>query len=121
MYSSFLHFWEAAVESYTEKGSPKEMPRTTPQRFMIGLAVLTSTDAFSERSLAARLGINRRTVHNTLLDAERAGWAVRTEAGWMSTQKGRDRAVARLSDIFQRLNENEVRALRDALERSDRG
>ncbi|MEM0947370.1 MAG: hypothetical protein AAGK37_08195 [Pseudomonadota bacterium] len=121
MYSSFLRFWEAAVESYTDHGPPPELSRTTPQRFMIGLAVLTSTDAFSERSLAHRLGINRRTVHNTLLDAERMGWAEKTDNGWVSTKLGRDRAVARLSDIFQRLNEHEVRALRDALDRSGRG
>ncbi len=121
MYSSFLHFWEAAVESYSEKAQPKELPKTTPQRFMIGLAVLTSTDGFSERSLSNRLGINRRTVHQALQDAERMGWAERKEDGWVSTQLGRDMAVARLSDIIRRLNEHEVRALRQALEQSEKG
>lgn len=120
MYSSFLHFWEAAVESLSENAPPKELPKTTPQRFMIGLAVLTSTSAFSERSLATRLGINRRTVHDALLDAEKMGWAERQEDGWVSTKLGRDRAVARLSDIIRRLNDNEVRALRKALERDEK-
>ena len=119
MYSSFLHFWEAAVESYSEKAAPDALRRTTPQRFIVGLAVLTSTETFSERSLSTRLGVNRRTVHDALLDGEMMGWVERTDEGWVSTKLGRERAVARLADIFQRLNAHEVKALREALDRSE--
>ena len=117
MYGSFLRFWESAVESFEEVRPETGFPRTTPQRFLVGLAVLTSTEHLSERSLSHRLGINRRTIHNMLTDAERMGWVTRSKDGWVSTPQGREIAVRRLTDIVQRLNEHELDALREALHR----